>query len=365
MTPGKLAHTMDRKRMVPILQACVAALLFGASAPLAKWLLGEIEPIPLAAFLYLGSGIGLLGVKICQRIGRRSSASEARLAKPDLIWLAGAILAGGVAAPITLLYSLQSTPAATASLLLNFETVATTIIAALVFREAISRRAWWAIALITLSSICLSITLDAHWELSLGALGIILACILWGIDNNLTRSISAKDPLMIVTIKGLGAGSVSLAMAMIIGSRFPTPGVALGAMVLGSLSYGMSIVLFVHAMRGLGAARVSALFGTAPLAGMILAFILFQEFPTWMFLIALPLMVIGTLLLVKEKHKHRHIHETTVHEHAHTHDDEHHEHHPEGQHVRGHSHLHSHGEMAHEHDHMPDLHHRHIHPSAS
>ena len=353
---------MNRNHIYPIIQALIAAFLFGVSAPLAKLLLGNFEPIPLAAFLYLGCGFGLLGIKIYQRINRKSLDREAQIKKPDFIWLGGAILAGGVAAPITLLYSLQNTPAATASLLLNFEGVATTLIAALAFKESISQRAWWAIVLITLSSIFLSINLNASWGFSLGALGIIIACILWGVDNNFTRNISAKDPLMIVTIKGLGAGIFSLAMAMIFGNKFPGLGIILEAMLLGSLSYGVSIVLFIRAMRGLGAARTSALFGTAPLAGMMLSFFLFRELPGWMFIIALPLMILGALFLVNEQHKHYHVHEIIIHEHAHTHEDGHHLHSHEGVNNPNHSHLHEHKPLDHEHDHMPDLHHRHIHP---
>ncbi|MBI5943365.1 MAG: DMT family transporter [Chloroflexi bacterium] len=356
---------MNRQHIYPITQALIAAVLFGASAPLAKLLLGEVEPIPLAAFLYLGSGLGLLGIKVYQRISQRGPDSEAQIKKSDIPWLAGAILAGGVAAPITLLFSLKNTPAATASLLLNFEGVATTLIAALAFHESISRRAWWAIVFITLSSIFLSVNLNLNWGLSLGALGVVGACILWGIDNNFTRNISAKDPLMIVTIKGLAAGSFSFILANILGSKFPAAGIALGAMLLGSLSYGVSIVLFIHAMRGLGAARTSALFGIAPLAGMILSFILIREFPNWMFFIALPLMVIGTLFLVSEEHEHDHVHEMTVHEHSHTHDDGHHIHEHEGGHKQKHSHIHSHDDVTHSHHHLPDTHHRHTHSTVS
>jgi len=354
---------MNRKHLFPIAQALIAALLFGASAPLAKKLLGEIAPIPLAAFLYLGSGFGLLGIKIYQSIFQRSSQKEAHLKKPDILWLAGAIVTGGIAAPITLLSSLKNTPAATASLLLNFEGVATTLLAVLAFKESISGKAWRAIALITLASILLSVNLSARWGFSVGALGIIAACLLWGMDNNFTRQISAKDPLMIVTIKGLGAGIFSLFLAMTLGNKLPGAGIIAGAMILGCLSYGVSIVLFIHAMRGLGAARTSALFGIAPLAGMLLSFIIFQEIPTWMFLVALPLMVVGTLLLVNEQHEHHHIHEMTVHDHAHTHDDEHHAHDHDKLVEGKHSHNHEHDELSHEHDHMPDLHHRHIHPT--
>ena len=355
---------MDHHR-VPIIQALIAALLFGASAPLAKLLLGEIEPIPLAAFLYLGSGIGLLGIIAFQRINRQTSGGEANIKTADYLWLLGALLAGGVAAPITLLFSLKNTPAATASLLLNFEGVATTLVAGLAFKESISSRAWWAIILITLSSIFLSINLKANWGFSLGALGIVFACILWGLDNNFTRNISAKDPMMIVTIKGLGAGSFSLGMALVLGNTLPALGVVLRAMVLGCLSYGVSIVLFIRALRGLGAARTSALFGTTPLAGIFISFLLFREFPGWLFLIALPLMIIGTLFLISEEHQHQHIHEMTIHEHSHVHDDGHHEHDHEGETTQKHSHIHKHDLLFHEHHHMPDIHHRHVHPSKS
>ncbi len=352
---------MNRSHIPSVIQALIAALLFGASAPLAKLLLGEVEPIPLAAFLYLGSGIGLLFVKFFQR----TANSEAKVEKSDFRWLAGAILAGGVAAPITLLFSLKNTPAATASLLLNFEGVATTLIAFLAFKESVSRRAWWAIALITIASIFLSINLNAQWGFSLGALGIIAACVLWGIDNNFTRNISAKDPLVIVTIKGLGAGSFSLIMALFLGNNLPSWEVILGALVLGSLSYGASIVLFIHAMRGLGAARTSALFSTAPIAGIILSTLIFQEFPSWLFIVALPIMVIGAFLLVNDEHEHHHVHEMVIHEHSHSHDDGHHEHEHNGEFSKKHSHVHTHDELAHVHHHMPDLHHRHVHPSES
>lgn len=356
---------MSRHRIYPILQALLAAVLFGASAPLAKILLGDVEPIPLAALLYLGSGIGLLCVKAVQHFLQGSSDQEARIVKKDLPWLTGAILAGGVAAPIVLLFSLQSTPAATASLLLNFESVATTLIAALAFRESISRRAWWAVGLITLASILLSINSQANWGLSLGALGIVTACILWGVDNNFTRNISAKDPLVIVTIKGLAAGSFSLTMALVLGNSLPALKSILGALALGCLSYGISIVLFIHALRGLGAARTSALFGTAPLAGMLLSFLIFREFPGWMFLLAVPFMFLGMLFLINEKHEHEHDHShaTDMHEHAHVHEDGHHNHAHVGDTPRKHSHLHTHDKMTHAHHHMPDIHHRHEHKS--
>ena len=353
----------SNERLYPVLQALLAALLFGASAPLAKLLLGEIEPVSLAALLYLGSGLSLLLIKSLRRSGRQSVEAEAPVTRADLSWLAGAVFAGGVAAPIVLMFSLRNTPAATASLLLNFEGVATTVIAALVFKEAIGRRAGWAILCTTAASVLLSLNLSGDWGLSIGALGILAACVLWGIDNNFTRNISAKDPLTIVTIKGLGAGSFSLILALILRSPLPAFEVALRAMILGSLSYGLSVVLFVRAMRRLGAARTSALFSAAPLAGVILSLLLFRELPNVWFVVALPLMLAGTLLVLNEQHGHRHVHANVAHEHRHQHADEHHAHEISGDaaYEQDHSHEHEHPQIEHEHGHLPDTHHRHTH----
>ncbi|MEW6718712.1 MAG: EamA family transporter [Chloroflexota bacterium] len=355
---------MNRTDITPIFQALLAAFLFGASAPISKLLLAEIEPISLAAFLYLGSGLGLLLFQIFRVNGSKATNAEAPIKKTDMGWLAGAIIAGGIAAPIILLFGLRDTPGATASLLLNFEGIATTLIAAMVFKEAVGRRAWWAIFAITIASILLSLNLNEEWGISWGAVAILAACVFWGIDNNFTRNISAKNPISIVMIKGLVAGSFSLILTMILGNWLPDLGTAIKAMLLGSLSYGLSITLFIRAMRGLGAARTSALFGTAPLAGVALSFWLLQESVTMMFLVALPLMIVGALLLVYEEHGHNHIHEAITHEHLHRHDDEHHNHtHDEAEFGLTHSHRHKHGGFEHAHHHMPDIHHRHTHAS--
>jgi len=356
---------MKRNHLYSIFLAILAALLFGASAPLAKLLLGNIEPLLLAALLYLGSGLGLLGIKGLQRLGGTTTDREAGITRPDIKWLTGATLAGGVAAPIILMFGLRSTPAATASLLLNFEGVATTIIAAMVFREGVSRHTWGAIAAITLASILLSLNPGSEWGFSLGAVGILGACVLWGMDNNLTRNISAKDPISIVTIKGLAAGSFSLLLAILVGNHLPGWTTMLLALLLGAFSYGLSITLFIRAMRGLGAARTSALYGTAPLAGLILSFLLFSEPVSLLFWVAVPLMAVGTIFLVYEVHDHHHIHVSVEHEHAHTHDDGHHDH----EHDNGlisstsHSHIHDHLRLEHAHHHMPDINHRHTHVS--
>jgi drug/metabolite transporter (DMT)-like permease len=339
-----------------ILQALTAAIFFGASAPIAKLLLGDnIAPIYLAAFLYLGSGTGTFLVRLTQRM--RTKDSEADIKSTDIKWLAGAIISGGILAPIILMISLQNTPASTASLLLNFEGVGTTVIALIFFKEAISRRAWAAIIVITLASIFLSTNFNEGLGISFGALGVILACVLWGLDNNFTRNISGKDPLAIVAWKGLVAGTFSFLLAFFLGNQLPTLPTILYTLLLGFISYGLSTMLFIRSMRGLGAARTSALYGTAPLAGVLLSIVIFGEFPSFLFIIAAILMIGGALLLINENHEHSHSHTAMIHDHSHTHDSAHG--HDDATGI--HSHEHEHLAEEHDHDHMPDIHHRHGH----
>ena len=340
-----------------ILQALLAAVLFGASAPLSKLLLGDVPPVLMAAFLYLGSGMGIALIKLIQG-ARSGSPREASLNRADFPWLAGAILSGGFAAPIVLMFSLRNTPASTASLLLNFEGVATTLIAFLVFKEAIGRRAWAAILAITLGSIFLSANFTGGWGLSLGALGILLACVLWGVDNNFTRNISGKDPLAIVAWKGLLAGSVSFFLALFLGNALPAWLTILAILLIGWVCYGFSTMLFIQSMRKLGAARTSALYATAPLAGVILSIFIFREFPSVLFLLAGVLMIGGAFLLINEQHHHFHLHSVLIHAHGHSHTDPEHGHDAQS---GSHAHEHEHPAEQHEHEHMPDIHHRHDH----
>jgi drug/metabolite transporter (DMT)-like permease len=342
-----------RSNLSFILQALLAALFFGASAPISKLLLGNVSPILMAAFLYLGSGTGISLIKLMQRM--TSHQKEAGIRRPDVIWLAGAIISGGILAPIILMVSLKNTPASTASLLLNFEGVGTTLIALIFFRESISRRALAAILAITLASIFLSTDFQHGFGFSLGALGILLACFLWGVDNNFTRNISAKDPLTIVAWKGLAAGTFSLILGLALGQGLPALTTLLSILLLGFISYGLSTMLFIYSMRGLGAARTSALYGTAPLAGVLLSILIFRDPITLLFGIAAVLMVAGALLLANEEHAHFHIHMPVVHEHIHRHEDFHA--HDEAE--IAHSHEHEHPRTEHEHGHMPDIHHRH------
>lgn len=338
----------------------MAAILFGASAPLSKLLLGDIEPILLAALLYLGCGFGLLIFGLLQKLVFRDTTEEAELASQDIPWLMGAILAGGVAAPIILMLSLKSSPAATASLLLNFEAVSTSVIAAVVFGEALGKRIWAAVILITMASVILTWDIRGDWGFSVSAVGVILACVLWGVDNNFTRNISAKDPISIVTVKGIVAGTASLIIALLAGNSFPSLKIVFLALVLGFFSYGLSITLFILAMRSLGSARTSAFFGSAPFVGTAMSLVLFRDWPGSNFVLSLPIMIAGVVLILWEEHMHVHKHEWIGHEHRHTHDG-HHAHEHEEDAKAEHTHWHVHEELEHEHSHTPDIHHRHVH----
>jgi drug/metabolite transporter (DMT)-like permease len=352
---------MKSTKLPFILQALLAAVFFGASAPLSKLLLGNVPPVLMAAFLYLGSGTGITLIKAAQKLRRPTQQAEAGLKRKDLPWLAGAIISGGVVAPIILMFSLQNTPASTASLLLNFEGVGTTLIALIAFKEAIGGRAWAAILSITLASILLSTDFAAAaggWGLSAGALGIILACVFWGLDNNFTRNISDKDPLAIVAWKGLLAGAFSLSLGLFLGNQVPPLWTIVAILLIGWVCYGLSTVLFIQSMQGLGAARTSALYGTAPLAGVILSIFMFGEFPSVLFIFAALLALGGALLLVNEKHTHFHTHAMLIHDHRHSHTDAEHTHDSA---PGTHAGRHEHPAQTHDHDHAPDIHHRHGH----
>ncbi|KJR45146.1 Permease of the drug/metabolite transporter (DMT) superfamily [Desulfosporosinus sp. I2] len=215
-----------------------------------------------------------------------------------------------------------------------------------------------------MASILLSWDSSGQWGFSFGAIGVLSACILWGIDNNFTRNVSAKDPLSIVAIKGLSAGTFSLILSVILGFPLPSFKFVLLAMVLGYFSYGLSIVLFIRAMRELGSARTSALFGTAPFVGVALSLPLFRESQGTLFFLSLPIMIIGAVFLLKEEHEHLHKHETTEHEHRHNHNDSHHTHgHSDNEIPKNghHSHVHGHEFIIHVHEHAPDIYHRHAH----
>lgn len=342
--------------------ALLSAALFGASTPLAKALLGDVGPWMLAGLLYLGSGVGLAVLHAARRARGRPS-SEAPLTRRDLPWLAAVILAGGVAGPLLLMVGLSTTPAATTSLLLNLEGLFTLGIAWVVFRENVDRRIALGAAAILAGALLLS------WGggpegVGWGAVAIAAACLAWGIDNNLTRKLSFADPLQIAMLKGAVAGAVNVTLALFLGGALPAAGPLFAAAVLGFLGYGVSLTLFVLALRHLGSARTGAYFSLAPFAGAAVAILGFGEPVTVRFVAAAALMGAGLYLHLAERHEHRHRHEPMRHEHRHTHD-EHHRHAHEGwEGPEPHSHSHAHAPLVHVHPHYPDLHHRHDHHGA-
>ena len=342
----------------PVGYALLSTLLFGISTPLSKILVGDISPVLLVAFLYLGTALGMFLLGKVLKSRHNPLSGEAGIRVYDIPWLLLAILAGGVIAPILLMSSLAVTPAATASLLLNFEGVATMIIAFAVFHESVGRRIWVALGIITLASLLLSWEPNAAFGFSAGAVGILLACILWGIDNNATRNISGKDPFAIVTIKGLFAGSMALILAIPGHGSLPGLPLVLAAMLLGFLCYGVSMVLFIRALRDLGAARTGAYYSTAPFIGAALSFLIFGEYPDLRLTIAFGMMLAGALVLTTERHQHQHHHAPIEHEHLHQHPEEHHMHGHDGA-TGDHAHPHLHEPLDHDHPHSPDLHHRH------
>ncbi|GAB7016695.1 DMT family transporter [Methanogenium cariaci] len=359
---------MIAKNRLPVIYALLAAMLFGASAPAAKILLTEIEPVTLGALFYIGSGVGLLIYMWLERLsGGDRHTLEASLTRSDLSSVAGLILFGGILAPMVLMVSLQYTPSATASLLLNFEPVATTILAVLFFHEAVGKRIAVALGLITISCIILSYDPAAVWGFSLAALGILLTCTCWSLDNNISRNVAAKDPIPIVAIKGVVAGVLMAGVAFLLGETVPSLSVAVIAMVVGFFSYGGIVsVLFLWALRGIGTARAGSILAVSPFFGVIISLVVFTDPLAPAFFVALPVMAIGAYLLMTEHHSHPHCHPATFHEHRHDHDDLHHFH----QHVGvepplsasgEHCHPHQHEELVHDHPHKPDIHHRHSH----
>ncbi|MBI3935655.1 MAG: EamA family transporter [Betaproteobacteria bacterium] len=343
--------------------ALAAAALFGASTPLAKLLLGDLPPLALAGLLYLGSGLGLLAVRILSRLFVKVARGwrEAPLSGADYVWLAGAVIAGGVFAPVLLMWGLSGIGASEVSLLLNLEGVVTALVAALLFREAVGGRVWAAAALMLAAGLVLSWQPQADLKFSLHAAAIVGACFCWALDNNFTRKTSASDPVVLAMIKGLTAGSFNLALASAFGLHFFATAPLAGALAVGFLGYGVSLVLFILALRHLGSARAAAHFSTAPFIGAAIAIIALGEPFTASFGVALALMVAATGLVLTEQHVHEHTHEYLAHSHRHVHD-EHHQHaHRGDEGPEPHAHWHEHPPLTHAHPHLPDLHHRHKH----
>jgi drug/metabolite transporter (DMT)-like permease len=343
-----------------ILAALAAAALFGLSTPIAKMLLGAISPLLLAGLLYMGSGIGLAIVLTVRAISQGRS-SIVRPRGIDLLWLLGAIALGGAIGPYLLMYGLQMTDSASASLILNLEVVFTALLAWFAFKENFDRRIAAGMALIVAGGVVLSMGSALRTSGILGLLAIAGACLAWAVDNNLTRKVSISDAMFVACIKGLIAGPISGALALRYGAHLPSATLLIQAGLLGFVGYGLSLTLFVLALRNLGTARAGAYFSVAPFIGAALAVALGAPL-TLTLIIAGLFMAAGVWLHLTESHAHRHRHLTLEHEHSHVHDAHHQHQHDSGwKGQEPHSHSHVHEPLEHTHPHYPDAHHRHPH----
>ena len=346
-----------------IVSALGAAVLFGASTPIAKTLIGEIPPVLLAGLLYAGSGLGL-GVGLLLRRLARSAEAPGGFDWPrgqDIKWLAGAILFGGVLGPVLLMLGLISTAASVSALLLNLEAVFTALLAWFVFRENFDRRIAAGMALIVAGGLVLSWSPDSA-AVSPGALLIAGACLCWAIDNNLTRKVSLGDAMITACIKGLVAGAINIGLAVLMGAVMPSLPLTAATAVVGLVGYGFSLTLFVLALRDLGTARTGAYFSVAPFFGAALALAVQHEPLSAPLFVAAALMAWGVWLHVSEVHEHPHSHKRLEHSHSHIHDAHHQHHHdPDWDSSEPHTHAHIHLPLRHAHPHYPDIHHRHEH----
>jgi drug/metabolite transporter (DMT)-like permease len=345
-----------------VLSAIAAGVLFGASTPLAKSLVHGIDPWMLAGLLYLGSGIGLGSYQALRCFLRAPHADDVSLRGADRGWLAAAIVAGGIIAPVLMMYGLSATAASSASLLLNLEGVFSILIAWFVFRENFDRRVFLGVLAITAGALLLSVNGRIVWDNAVGPAAIAGACLGWALDNNFTRKVALNDVTQIAMLKGLVAGSVNVAIAVALGRSTPSAAATVAAGAVGLGGYGLSLVLFVVALRYLGTARTGAYFSIAPFVGAIIAVLLFGEPVTIQLLCAGGLMMVGIWLHLTERHEHEHSHAPLTHNHLHLHDSHHLHEHDIGQTgTEPHSHSHTHAPLHHAHPHYPDEHHRHEH----
>jgi drug/metabolite transporter (DMT)-like permease len=342
-----------------ILAALGAAALFGLSMPIAKPLTAQVPPLLLAGLLYLGSGLGLAVL-----LSGRALLGHERLVRPrgvSLLWLLAATAFGGALGPFLLMYGLRVTDAASASLILNLEGVFTALLAWFAFKENFDRRIAVGMALIVAGGVVLSTGPALRASGMVGPIAIAGACLAWAVDNNLTRKVAINDAMVVACIKGLIAGTLSVALALHYGGHWPPGALLVRAGLLGFVGYGLSLTLFVLALRRLGTARTGAYFSVAPFVGAVLAVAVGAPVTGSLWIAGL-LMAAGLWLHLRERHAHWHRHKATEHDHSHVHD-EHHQH-PHSDEWRGqepHSHVHVHQALEHIHPHFPDAHHRHEH----
>jgi drug/metabolite transporter (DMT)-like permease len=342
--------------------ALASAALFGVSTPAAKGLIGVIDPIVLAGLLYCGAGIGVAALRRLARTVLAPGERKQSLRRQEIPWLAAAIIAGGLAGPVLLMLGLALTDAAAASLLLTLEGAATALMAWFIFHENFDRRIALGMVCLVVGAAVLAWSGTPTLASAIGPAAIVGACIMWGLDNNLMRKVSLADPLQIVELKGLFAGPVNVALGLWAGGAVPAVADALMAGVVGFFGYGVSLALFVVALRHLGAARTGAHFSTAPFLGAVVAVLALGEPLTVQLAVAGGLMALGVWLHLTERHEHQHIHEPMEHSHSHVHDEHHrHRHRPGDPPGEPHTHAHAHGWMKHSHPHTPDMHHVHRH----
>jgi drug/metabolite transporter (DMT)-like permease len=335
--------------------ALVAAVLFGAGTPAAKLLLDGVSPWLLAGLLYCGSGVGLGLIRLVRR------SSRVHLTRAELAPLAGAILFGGIAGPVLMMFGLTRLPASGASLLLNAEGAFTALLAWVVFKENVDRRIAVGVAAIVSGAVLLSVPTGAQLGGLWPTLAVLGACLCWGLDNNLTRKVSLTDATWLAAVKGLVAGPVNLVLAFSLGAHLPAAPHVAAALVVGFFAYGVSLVLFILALRHVGTARASAYYSIAPFFGAALAVVLGEPLG-WALVVASALMALGVWLHLTESHDHRHHHPALTHSHPHTHDGHHRHDHPDPVPAgASHDHLHTHAPATHTHQHYPDAHHRHAH----
>ena len=326
--------------------AIVAAALYAINVPFSKMLLQSVEPTMMAAFLYLGAGLGMFVYSLVSKATGKAVPTEP-FTKKELPYTVAMVVLD-IIAPILLMFGIQSSNAANVSLINNFEIVATSLIALLVFKEVISKRLWIAIALVTAASIMLSFEGTGAFEFNIGSLFVFGACLCWGIENNCTRMISNKSSIQIVVIKGSFSGLGSLIVALTIGERIPAVLWMVCVLLLGFVAYGLSIYFYVMAQKDLGAAKTSAYYSIAPFLGVAFGMLILGERPAIQFYVALIVMIISAYFMIKDtielQHTHAHNH-THVHEHSHGDTVHFHEH------THTHTHIHVHGEDSGDHKH--------------
>jgi drug/metabolite transporter (DMT)-like permease len=333
----------------------LAAALFGASTPVAKLLVPGAGPLVLAGLLYVGAGLGLLAAGRLRRDG-----AEAPLRRSDLPVLAAVIAAGGIVGPLLLVLGLARLPGASASLLLNLEAPFTIALAVLALGEHLSRREASGAALVVAGAAALTWAPGALASSAVGGACVAGACAAWAIDNTLSQRLAIRDPVAVARAKALAAGAFNVALGLALGERLPSRGLVAGALLTGSLGYGLSLVLHLLAVRAVGAARQAAYFASAPFIGAVVAVPLLGDRLTVRDAAAGALMALGVSTILRTRHGHAHVHDAEAHEHAHVHD-AHHDHAHEPPVAEPHSHPHEHAPVAHDHPHLPDAHHRHRH----